>query len=75
MVKTLLLVAAMLVAAVGSQQQAVADESGPDDLGIAGFAQPACQPVYAEQAAMAGTATGDPEKDTYALTIVGEVCP
>jgi len=50
---------------------------GPEvdvDIGIPGYAPKPCSPVFGSQASLVGPSTGDTEKDSYAMPVVGEVC-
>ena len=44
------------------------------DIGLIDFTTRSCAPVYGTQVATVGPETGDPEKDNYARTTVGEAC-
>ncbi len=43
-------------------------------VGIACFSPRPCPPVFSREAQPVGPASGDPEKDTYGFTVLGDAC-
>ncbi len=62
----------------GSEVVAVAALSAnPDeDIGLENYvpSRP-CQPIFGQEAVLTDSGTGDGEKDTYALPVIGQSCP
>jgi hypothetical protein len=51
-----------------------AESDGARDIGIEGFTARPCAPVFSREVVAVGSESGDPEKDTYGHTIIGDAC-